>query len=440
MTKSIFTKSHYWKYHELLIKKHKTGSSFFKRGFQAMGGFVSSVLKPAVEAPEEVRALYERGLCVPCVGRILSIGRQELESYRLDDVHKSDCFACHGLVSHIDDMKSSIQKTCGRYKFHDIQIEIVPKMIKNDNKLVQQYMCQTSSSIKNYLKGKIQLAFDKVNEGPVLYIKISSPNDIRTELKWPPLYIVGRYYKESRRVSNSRFMKGEYAKSSVEKEVINYLCPEIKCTERKFLSAGREDMDVRMIGSGRPFSVTLLNPLPVENADPPQNFEEFAKTFEQFLPYYKSAESNQEINMDQRFYCGNCVSVSHLKITTKQPNISPKLEKCYRCVVSCSRNVTKENLAHLDNIKDLVISQKTPCRVAHRRILAYREKTVLSLSYRQISPRFFILDLRTSKGTYIKEFVNSDFGRTKPSLGELLDPDNPVECQLLQLDVVFVGD
>ena len=31
-------------------------------------------------------------------------------------------------------------------------------------------------------------------------------------------------------------------------------------TEHKFISAGREDIDVRMLGEGRPFVLELLNP------------------------------------------------------------------------------------------------------------------------------------------------------------------------------------
>ncbi len=38
----------------------------------------------------------------------------------------------------------------------------------------------------------------------------------------------------------------------------------------------------------------------------------------------------------------------------------------------------------------------------------------------------------SSAGTYIKEFVHGDLGRTVPNVGLLLDS----ECDILQLDVV----
>lgn len=398
-----------------------------------MGGFFSTPEvkeeKPSIEIPEDVEVLYERGACNQCIGRILSISRIDMESYHIPNIHKDDCFLCHGVVSHLDDIKNQIKKAIGRYNFHDIQIEVLSSLIKNDNKVIQKYRCQTSCNLKNYIKGKIQLSFHRINDGPTLYIKINSASDIKTELRWMPLYITGRYYKRSRRVSNTRFMRGQRAISSVEKELLTAVAPEIRCSEKKFISAGREDMDVRMIGSGRPFCITLLNPLPNDDDEHvPKSNEEFAESFNCFLPENRAIE------------CDNNVSASDLKITCLQPDVTPKHEKCYRCIVSCSRNISEENLANLDNVKDLIINQKTPSRVSHRRIMIVRQKTVISMSYKQICPRFFILNLKTSKGTYIKEFVNSDFGRTKPSLGDILDPERPVECQLLQLDVVFVSE
>lgn len=52
----------------------------------------------------------------------------------------------------------------------------------------------------------------------------------------------------------------------------------------------------------------------------------------------------------------------------------------------------------------------------------------------QIDSHHFNLFLKTQAGTYIKEFVHGDFGRTKPNLGQLLN----TETDILQLDVESV--
>ena len=43
-----------------------------------------------------------------------------------------------------------------------------------------------------------------------------------------------------------------------------------------------------------------------------------------------------------------------------------------------------------------------------------------------------LLDLTTQAGTYVKEFVHGDLGRTTPNVGALLG----CEADILQLDVV----
>ena len=61
-----------------------------------------------------------------------------------------------------------------------------------------------------------------------------------------------------------------------------------------------------------------------------------------------------------------------------------------------------------------------------------RPRTVYEMSAVQLAPRFLQLDLCTQAGTYVKEFVHSDFGRTHPSVGSLLG----CEADILQLDVL----
>jgi tRNA pseudouridine synthase 10 len=51
-----------------------------------------------------------------------------------------------------------------------------------------------------------------------------------------------------------------------------------------------------------------------------------------------------------------------------------------------------------------------------------------------VNSRFFILRLTTSAGTYVKEFVHGDMGRTEPNVGMLLGCD----ADILQLDVADV--
>jgi tRNA pseudouridine synthase 10 len=80
-----------------------------------------------------------------------------------------------------------------------------------------------------------------------------------------------------------------------------------------------------------------------------------------------------------------------------------------------------------------VVNQKTPVRVLHRRSALVRQRTIHSMEAEPVegAPHTCVVHLLTQAGTYIKEFVHGDFGRTVPSLCTLLG----CEVDILQLDV-----
>jgi tRNA pseudouridine synthase 10 len=106
--------------------------------------------------------------------------------------------------------------------------------------------------------------------------------------------------------------------------------------------------------------------------------------------------------------------------------------KKYGCVVWISQAMTQEKLAILDALVDVHILQDTPVRVCHRRSLMTRKKIIHAMKTSWINPHFFQLELTTSAGTYVKEFVHGDRGRTSPNIGSLLG----CEADILQLDVL----
>jgi len=70
----------------------------------------------------------------------------------------------------------------------------------------------------------------------------------------------------------------------------------------------------------------------------------------------------------------------------------------------------------------------------HRRSISIRKKTIHKISCHLINSHFIIVDLETEAGTYIKEFIHSDLGRTVPSLSKLLNSD----ANIIQLDCTAI--
>mmetsp|Transcript_12778 Transcript_12778/g.21602 ORF Transcript_12778/g.21602 Transcript_12778/m.21602 type:complete len:87 (-) Transcript_12778:7-267(-) len=65
-----------------------------------------------------------------------------------------------------------------------------------------------------------------------------------------------------------------------------------------------------------------------------------------------------------------------------------------------------------------------------------RDKMIYKLKVVRINKHYFILHVLASAGTYIKEFVHGDLGRTTPNVGGILN----CEADILQLDVTEVYD
>jgi tRNA pseudouridine synthase 10 len=109
--------------------------------------------------------------------------------------------------------------------------------------------------------------------------------------------------------------------------------------------------------------------------------------------------------------------------------------KTYRCVIWSRRVLQPADMALLSALRDVSLSQRTPLRVLHRRTAGTRDKTVHRVRAQLLGPHFAVMDIETSAGTYVKEFVHGDMGRTVPSVGSLLG----TTADILQLDVLDVG-
>jgi tRNA pseudouridine synthase 10 len=75
-------------------------------------------------------------------------------------------------------------------------------------------------------------------------------------------------------------------------------------------------------------------------------------------------------------------------------------------VVYISKEISETDLKALTTIQNMIIDQKTPLRVLHRRTLDTRQKTIIKLFPHFINRHFFLLDVTAQAGTYIKEFIH----------------------------------
>jgi len=268
---------------------------------------------------------------------------------------------------------------------------------------------------KDALNGKTD---DVSSDVSLITNKVSkSPFAFRVTLEHEPIFVGGRYNKYSRDLPQTPWiMEGVRLKeSSIEEIIVTPIDALLRADEFKFSSSGREDVDVRCLGEGRPFVVECLNPRRVALTE-----EELRRL-------------EEEING----VGGDKIRVTKMAmVSDRETAYLRKMEnekrKHYAAECHSLEKLTENDMTKLKGVHEQLIHQKTPIRVLHRRPLAVRPRRVHSIYEAElVDDHHFRIGLETEAGTYIKEFVHGDLGRTQPNLKEILGK----EVDILKLDV-----
>ncbi len=184
--------------------------------------------------------------------------------------------------------------------------------------------------------------------------------------------------------------------------------------EHSFHGMGREDIDALMLGTGRPFVLEVKEPR-IRSID------------------LDSLQNGINSSTDK-------VQVSGLRPSKGDEVVrikSARPIKQYRALVAFDAPVKEENLNEVVvSLGGTRIKQQTPQRVMHRRSDLNRERAILELKARLLGSQEAEFEITAEAGTYIKEFIHGDGGRTVPNLAEKLG----VACQVMELDVLYLAD
>ncbi|KAJ3364235.1 putative tRNA pseudouridine synthase Pus10 [Allomyces javanicus] len=236
-----------------------------------------------------------------------------------------------------------------------------------------------------------------------------------------PIYLGGRYLKLERHISQTLWrIKGQRKTELSVAECVSFGVADMtQCdSEIGFLAAGREDADVRMLGTGRPFVLEVRNARKVDGVDPVALAERANKEF------------------------AGKVQVSRMCVVTKDEVKHVKegeelKAKEYTCLV-WAPGVDERKVDEINALPAFQLDQHTPLRVLHRRPNLMRPKTVHWIRMTPLNDGqgpLYQVALETQAGAYIKEFITGDTGRTRPSLSTLLG----THADILELDVTKVA-
>ncbi len=394
---------------------------------------------------EAARGLASEGLCDRCLGRMFGkIGTgmtndvrgrmiRDALSEMGEDLPAADlCPVCEDVFSLMPRFAENVAEAINEVESENFLVgtKVEPSIVETEKALWEKYGLENPEAIKSELNreiGKLVL--------PLVHRRVEFKNpqvvalvDTRfgdVKLDIAPLFIGGRYNKYSREIPQTIWPcrechgkgcphchgKGKMYETSVQ-EIIGDIALEMaEGDEHFFHGMGREDIDARMLGDGRPFVLEI--------SQPKKRFIDLDE-------------------LEKRSSAGEMAAFNSLHFVQREAVERYKgaaSDKVYRVRVKADGKVNKETVVEVAlSFKDADIDQRTPRRVEHRRADLVRHRRIHWVTADSFDEDGFDLELETDSGTYVKEFVSGDDGRTQPNFSERLG----IKCVVVALDVLAI--
>ncbi|MFL2968896.1 MAG: tRNA pseudouridine(54/55) synthase Pus10 [Candidatus Poseidoniaceae archaeon] len=498
---------------------------------------------PAAPRPAGLKHLVRIGTCNHCLGRVggkKRFGQSDLESgiEIRNSVIEGDstmaqareveplCPFCENLFEEAPLLAQLIKEAVGERECFRLQLGArIPKdQTEAEDHLRKRFGAGGSAPLKSSLVEEVARQLKEIDFGVKLVIdkpEILTLIDVLTltvELDIRSHYVYGRYRKLARGIPQTKWpcrsckgrgcqkcdQTGLQYQSSVQGLIGDPLLEIFGSKEHAFHGMGREDIDVRCLGRGRPFVIEMKRPMKrevdsemimklineaaggqLEVSDMrPSNRSEVVRVKD--TPAEKSytilyriepltqteldvltqvlevPKNNQDRNRRRRDHHRG--KKRELK-SEPEPEIDYSTLKKAELTALCeerglaksgTKDVLVERLVNnqeeklplpdqdyvleiMEKLQGCTLAQRTPERVAHRRADKIRKRKVIETSNPSVTidsdgVMHAEFSLRCESGTYVKETVHGDGGRTQPSIASLIK----AKCTVEWLDVADI--
>ncbi len=426
---------------------------------------------------EDARELLATGpLCDACLGRPVadrSFGLTNEERGRAlrttvaladDEPYESvdpvDCWVCDGYAGTFDAIAETVVESLAGLEFDTYQLGTkVPPLIEENDRLLREDAGFAEDAGEPFKREVNREVGRRVGEATGATFEVERPDvlcvvdlaafdafdtletgtvtDHAVDVQVNPAFVYGRYRKLERDVPQTEWPcrecgaegtqlgpdgeepctycdgSGYMYETSIEQVVRPHVVEAMEGEEGTFHGAGREDVDARMLGDGRPFVLEVKQP-------------------RRRTPDVDDLE--ERINDA----AAGAVEVEGLRLATYEMVERVKehdASKHYEADVAFADPITEDAFdAALAELEGATVEQYTPQRVDHRRANLTRTRTVYAVDGDLLEPTRAEVRIHGEGGLYVKELISGDDGRTEPSLAGLLE----TEATVTALDVTAV--
>jgi tRNA pseudouridine synthase 10 len=355
------------------------------------------------------------------------------------NIHVKDrseaCFLCEGRFEILDDLIGKALKLLEDYEYNSflVGIELPVTVAEREDEFKGEFEVCYGENLRNEFGRVIGKKIAAISGKAVDFKKpeivvLANPFAGQINLQVNPLFIAGRYRKLLRGIPQSKWFcsncwgkgcekcnyTGKMYPESVQEIIERPFLDETEGAGASFHASGREDIDARMLGNGRPFVIEVIRPK------------------RRFLDLKKIEKTVNAFGEGK-------VEVSGLSFADR--DVVRRLKKAegtqkeYRVLMEFENAINAKDLDVLKkNLTNVTIKQETPTRVLHRRANLTREKYIYEVNVKKLSLKKAEMKIRCQGGLYVKELVTGDEGRTVPSISEILkNRAKPVKLDVLSV-------
>ncbi len=351
-----------------------------------------------------------------------------------DSSEAGTCWLCGGFFDQLDNWAQRAAYVAADIEFDTylFGIRLTPRLQHFQSVFAERFSTGWLEPLKHSFNREAGKRFENlVGHGTVDFRNadvslVVDPAADKLHIHVRSLYIYGRYKKLIRGIPQTRWPcrrcngagcqqcnnTGKQYPESVEEIIAAPVLLAAGSDASSFHGAGREDIDARMLGNGRPFVLEVLSPT---------------------IRTLNISQLQKQVNVSG----SGKVEVNELAFVSK-PTVAKVKEtrsrKRYRVTVQLGNPIDDHTLAQAVSELAGPIHQRTPTRVSHRRADLIRQRSVISAQATLLSPTEAQVDIHADGGLYIKELISGDDCRTEPSLAAILK----VSATVTELDVLSI--
>ena len=367
-------------------------------------------------------------------GRALRVTREIVANEPHQEPVPESCWLCGGELARTDIWAAKVAEEVQGIEFDTFLIgtKVPPLVAESEEMVWSDLSLRDPEPLKAEMNREVGKAVSALSgkEADLKRPDVVAILDLAegtVEVQVNPVFFVGRYLKYERGIPQTHWdcracrgagcercgYTGKQYVDSVEELIGRPVIEAFDAENAVLHGAGREDIDARMLGSGRPFVMEVEAPMK-RSIDLVALEEEINRSADGRVAVHLTGWADRKM-------------VQSLK--------SDKAHKKYRILVEIDGPVASDEFrAALDQLKGVTIRQRTPIRVSHRRADKVRERQVLDIGCTGTQDDRYWVEVVGEAGLYIKELVSGDSGRTQPSLAQILGRT----ASVVSLDVVLV--